>query len=263
MSDFNLDLNVPQADGEVDKPGKSSEGMQPQNLLKQVYQWLQDEKSKRVTKKFSKADVSAAAEATEKVDLSPSQTAESGDHARKRSDSDVSEGALALDRLERILAEYAAIGKESIDDILQGRKPSSTSRRSSLLLKKSKRGSMVASSDTEYTDTDVIVPNADVWLDNTKTMSYTGGTADAEGDEADKSKEHESWVIFKREIVRLAHTLKLKGWRRIPIEKGEIIDVERLSGALTNAVYVVSPPKKIPEPSKSQESLPLSKKPPP
>jgi len=48
--------------------------------------------------------------------------------------------------------------------------------------------------------------------------------------------------MFKNEIIRIAHTLKLKGWRRVPLGGGETISVERLSGALTNAVYVVSPP---------------------
>ncbi len=59
-----------------------------------------------------------------------------------------------------------------------------------------------------------------------------------------------------KEIVRLAHTLRLKGWRQISLENGGDIDVERLSGALTNAVYVVSPPAVLPQtPRDPQDSL--------
>jgi choline kinase len=84
-------------------------------------------------------------------------------------------------------------------------------------------------------------------LDNSKTLSYTGGNAAGEEDTASLSKrreekERKSWLTFKNEIIRLAHTLRLKGWRRVPLDNGDIISVERLSGALTNAVYVVNPP---------------------
>ena len=56
-----------------------------------------------------------------------------------------------------------------------------------------------------------------------------------------KSAHEKAWMTFKNEIIRLAHTLRLKGWRRVPLDAGETIGVERLSGALTNAVYVVTP----------------------
>jgi choline kinase len=98
---------------------------------------------------------------------------------------------------------------------------------------------------------DVIVPSCDAWLDNSKTLSYTGGAAASTDDVSTVSnkaeKERESWLTFKNEIIRIAHTLKLKGWRRVPLGSGETISVERLSGALTNAVYVVSPPTDIVE----------------
>lgn len=101
------------------------------------------------------------------------------------------------------------------------------------------------SSDTEFFDGDVVVPACDVFLDNSKTLSYSGGKAGAEDPatpSAKEEKERQAWITFKNEIIRLAHTLRLKGWRRVPLEGGEMISVERLSGALTNAVYVVSPP---------------------
>lgn len=104
-----------------------------------------------------------------------------------------------------------------------------------------------ASSDTDYHDGDAVVPSCDVVLDNSKTMSYSGGAADSSVDLGANStraeKEQNAWTTFKSEIVRLAHTLRLKGWRRVPLDRGDEIEVVRLSGALTNAVYVVSPPK--------------------
>jgi choline kinase len=68
-------------------------------------------------------------------------------------------------------------------------------------------------------------------------------------------KERKAWSNFKSEILRLAHTLRLKGWRSIPLENSDDIDVERLSGALTNAVYVISPPKALPPPKTTSTSI--------
>ncbi|GAB7349742.1 hypothetical protein MBLNU459_g0475t1 [Dothideomycetes sp. NU459] len=107
-----------------------------------------------------------------------------------------------------------------------------------------------ASSDTDYHDGDVLVPSAEAWLDNTKTLAYTGGNASESSENltsTEKSKARDAWATFKYEIVRLTHTLRLKGWRRVPMEMSGEIEVERLSGALTNAVYVVSPPHNLPQ----------------
>lgn len=60
-------------------------------------------------------------------------------------------------------------------------------------------------------------------------------------------KDNDAWLVFRNDIIRIAHTLRLKGWRRIPLGSGDTIGVERLSGALTNAVYVVTPPKNLSE----------------
>lgn len=113
--------------------------------------------------------------------------------------------------------------------------------------------SRTASSDTEYMDGDVLVPGCDAVLDNSKTLKYSMSTTSipqlnrAASDAGSISsrredKERQAWYKFKNEIIRLAHTLRLKGWRKVPLDAGETITVERLSGALTNAVYVVSPP---------------------
>jgi choline kinase len=132
-----------------------------------------------------------------------------------------------------------------------------------------KRHSTV-SSDTDYFDSvDDLVPSCEAVLDNSKTMAYSGGSGDSieEGDGSGKvnkraQKEKEAWASFKYEIVRITHTLKLKGWRRIPLDQSSEIEVERLSGALTNAVYVVSPPKKL-RTQADGTSVPTPKSPPP
>jgi choline kinase len=160
-----------------------------------------------------------------------------------------------LDRLQTILdTSMAAMGLNSISQLAPrlGRKHRK---------RPSKNLSRAASSDTEWFDGDVIVPSCEVFLDNSKTLAYTGGKTSADDSASissrreEKDKQH--WISFKNEIIRLAHTLRLKGWRRVPLDSGESISVERLSGALTNAVYVVTPPSEslLPrEPGKKQPS---------
>lgn len=111
--------------------------------------------------------------------------------------------------------------------------------------------SACASSDTEFQDGDLLVPNVEASLDNSKTISYCGGSPALQASTTGQPKDREHWTIFKQDIVRLTHTLRIKGWRQVPIENCADIDVERLSGALTNAVYVVSPPRNLPDPGPS------------
>jgi choline kinase len=108
-------------------------------------------------------------------------------------------------------------------------------------------------SDSDYFE-DAVVPSVDAVLDNTKTLSYTGGAVSSDEVvreselQTRRAKDKEHWLTFKTEIVRLTHTLGLKGWRRVPMESSGDIEVTRLSGALTNAVYVVIPPRQVPPP---------------
>lgn len=158
---------------------------------------------------------------------------------------------LSLDQLERVLAQYSS-SRENIRP-----RGLMTPKQRSAAIKGLRRGSL---SDSDYTDTDQAVPSADVALDNSKTLLYSGGEADSDVDilATDKppAKDRENWLKFKSEILRLAHTLGLKGWRRVPLEAGGEVEVIRLSGALTNAVYVVSPPKNIPSSQNSNSSAP-------
>ncbi|KAI9669169.1 MAG: hypothetical protein M1829_005170 [Trizodia sp. TS-e1964] len=217
-------------------------------LLHQVSEWLQEEKRRRSARRAQRLAARGAENA------SPEQNKPLSGYQLSKSES--SEGLDDLETLEKILTEHkqneihAGGGKKSPLTLrnkgpLGGHRPSISSR-------KTKRPPSVvgADSDTEYFDGDIVVPSVDASLDNSKTLGYSRGAGDSTlsvhkvGVKA--AKEKEAWTIFKNEILRLAHTLRLKGWRRVPLEGGEDIIVERLSGALTNAVYVVYPPKNMP-----------------
>ncbi len=225
---------------------------QHQKLLHQVGEWLQVQKGKSATRTANRAN------------KGPRRAAAGADGSTDHFPDDSDAGAISLGDLEKILE-----ANMNLDDSkrtptgspkLGPRKPSYGPRRPSLTSRSrpsSRRMSKAyASSDTEFFDGDVLVPSCDVVLDNTKTLSYAGGAAasemslPAQGQRADK--EAKAWATFKSEILRLAHTLRLKGWRRVPLENGADIEVERLSGALTNAVYVVSPPSIFSEPKEDE-----------
>lgn len=81
-------------------------------------------------------------------------------------------------------------------------------------------------SDTEYaSDGEAVVPTCEVYL----------GTSEELGIEK-----------FKEEVLKLTHTLKCKGWRRVELDRSAEVKIDRISGALTNAVYMVTPPKDVP-----------------
>ncbi|KAI9848803.1 MAG: hypothetical protein M1838_000356 [Thelocarpon superellum] len=94
------------------------------------------------------------------------------------------------------------------------------------------------SSDSDLHEIDTLVPSCDAILDNSKTLGFHGGSSGPDR----LIKERDAWNSFRYEILRLAHTLKLKGWRSVPLDRASEIEVTRLSGALTNAVYLVFPP---------------------
>lgn len=241
------------------------------SLLAQISSWIANEKTRRATSKKSRKhkpshqkshdphldipheDKGAAKGNEATADRPPSQASDTA-----------SEGSMALERLEEILRGGLYLMKRS---------PTASRE----LLRKSpslkKLGKLTANaSDTELPDGELSVPSCDVVLDNSKTLSTVGGMAEVE-EERDaegrpklqrwtSTKEREAWKTFKFEIVRLAHTLGLKGWRLVPMESSDSIEVKRLSGALTNAVYVVSPPTRLPsriqQSGDSQSSTPKS-----
>ena len=247
-------------------------------ILSRVADWLHQEKAKKAAHKarrHSHAKLTHAAEATRNlVDQFRSDDSRHNKERHGRTSSDVSEGSLALERLEQILSSSMGLGREDNATPTEDRKDSyfhpPISKRQSSTRRLLRKTSTMVSSDTEYQEPDVDVPSAEVILDNSRTLGYSGGAANSEVDLLNPNKraanQKEAWLHFKMDIVRLSHTLRLRGWRRIPIDRGGEIDVERLSGALTNAVYVVSPPKDLPRippvTGESTASL-VPKKPPP
>lgn len=242
-----------------------------EKLVSQIAAWLQREKDKAKARKTRKVRSSrrksskspppaAAAAAAFPAEQTPALPAAGAARERAPSVSAASDSSeVSLDRLQRILEEsMASLGLKNMPHFISsprllGRRHSkkSLSHRSLHQLAKA-----AASSDTEYHhDGDVLVPSCDGFLDNSKSLSYTGGRSGGDVDDGSgkEDKEKLAWVTFKNEIIRLSHTLPIKGWRRVPLDSGDRISVERLSGALTNAVYVVSPPADLPPPEEGKK----------
>jgi choline kinase len=211
----------------------------PRKTIAQVVDWLHKEKSKRhkhkLTQYQAKTPVDGHVPSPDDTDgLPPSESGPDSD--------------LALDKLETILGSYVKT--------MAARSPLQTPkspllgalRKSSIASKFKRKNSMVQpSSDTEFFGDEVMVPNVEASLDNSKTLAYTGGSGE---EVATGGKQSKHWVVFKEDILRLTHTLKLKGWRRIPMDRAGDLEVTRLSGALTNCVYIVKPPQMNPSDSK-------------
>lgn len=246
------------------------------HILSQVAEWLHQEKTKKAAheaRRHGHAKLAHAAEATKNL-VDQFRSDHHNEERHVRTSSGVSEGSLALERLEQILSNSMGLGGEDNLTPTEDRKDSYFPRRRSKRQGSTKgllrKASMITSSDTEHQEPDIDVPSAEVVLDNSKTLGYGGGVVNSDVDRLNPNKravrEKEAWLQFKMEIVRLSHTLRLRGWRRIPSDRSGDIDVERLSGALTNAVYVVSPPKDLPQPPSIVRDSTTSnapKKPPP
>ncbi|KAL1957503.1 hypothetical protein VTO42DRAFT_5966 [Malbranchea cinnamomea] len=204
-----------------------------QSLWTQVYSWLQQERAKLAAQTRSESSLT--------VDPDSAVVHAEGESGRKCRHH--TERSSALDQLERILLRYPA-SAGSGESVRGRRKATSANRNRLSAMRALRRGS---TSDSDYAEVDRLVPSADVVLDNSKTLLYSGGEAEEtdDGTNVGRHRGREYWLHFKSEILRLTHTLGLKGWRRIPLDAGGSIEVVRLSGALTNAVYVVSPPKDI------------------
>ena len=232
VSSFNSLLD----DGSEIPDGSEATSSQPDHhlfnsgLIGQVTTWIREEKAKRDARKTARKDGKVPVPTSEKhVTV---RLAEALHGSRTHRSDDAVDDDVDLDRLEQIL-------KESFPRSLTSRRGSASLRRrpSSRKLHKASLSSVAASSDTEQQDgLDMNVPSAEAWLDNTKTLGYTGGAAEADQDlslTTTQTASQEAWSKFKFEIVRLTHTLRLKGWRRVPMEMSGEIDVSRLSGALT------------------------------
>jgi choline kinase len=212
-------------DSQDDDEDVQSTGKSEQVLFSQVLDWLRQEQGKRTATDSG----TSAARSDSGFSLDEMQQHSFGP-----------EKGLALDQLEKILHHYATTSKDQGNALT--RQPSRRHRHSRS--KGLRRGS---GSDSDYYD-ETGVPSVDAILDNTKTLAYNGGASSenllsGSGQQTRASKETNHWLTFKAEILRLAHTLRLKGWRSVGMDSCGDIEVTRLSGALTNAVYVVKPPK--------------------
>jgi choline kinase len=212
-----------------------------QKLLSQVSDWLEHERRRKHARESRTGHHTFSRRKRHDKHDGESEEAPG---PRARTDSiDSNSSEMALDKLQRIIEDnMSALGLDSVPHL--GPK---LGRPSLHRHKKSGSRSFLqrnASSDTDYVDGDAMVPSCDVVLDNTKTMSYSSGksTENLAATGKAESKERDAWSIFRNEIIRLTHTLRIKGWRQVPLEGGDRISVQRLSGALTNAVYVVTPP---------------------
>ncbi|CAI7606986.1 unnamed protein product [Penicillium glandicola] len=228
-----------------------------QGLFHQVYEWLHHEKVRRQNRKARKT------ESTSHATNENESAAEDGPLDRPNSNtSNTSDNTFSLDKLEKILLQYATSATARPRSALGLTHKHLVKRQSRHRLTGLRRGS---ASESELTDADGAPPGVEAFLDNTKTLAYTGGAVEENTDSSasvKQAKDAEAWVVFKTEILRIVHTLQLKGWRRVPADLAPDIEVVRLSGALTNAVYVVGPPKNMPPPKTDSNSL-VSRKPPP
>lgn len=224
------------------RPRTGGHRAQASNLIDEVAAWVRLEKEKKkarksrrkAKKKLENESDSRLPKRFQDISRSPSATSSSS--------------SLDLDGLEAILEKGM---KSSVDLSSSGHLPSygtsslNLRRLNSRPSRHFRRASTLKPHETEVQDDEILVPSCDVVLDNSKTLSYTGGARPSVDNSADPQPSKinaRAWAQFKHEIVRLSHTLKLKGWRQVPMAQSEEILVERLSGALTNAVYVVAPP---------------------
>lgn len=227
-------------------------------LMKQVSAWIKHERDRRASRKSKQKTGYRHAGHHHEPTHDDVGAHDQPTRALKRSNSESSEGSIALDQLAGILEKTLNI------------KPTDTKRRYSHVRKLStglKRHSAISIDSDYFESVDQLVPNCEAVLDNSKTMAYSTDSPDlepvTEKSEKKARKEKEAWDIFKFEILRIVHTLKLKGWRKVSMDLSDQIEVQRLSGALTNAVYVVSPPKDLPAQEENTDGIPKPKNPPP
>ncbi|EPS25571.1 hypothetical protein PDE_00505 [Penicillium oxalicum 114-2] len=220
-----------------------------------VSEWLEHEKMRRKNRKARRAEAAAGAGAA------GADAARDSEETSVEESPRLSENTFSLDKLEKILLQYSGTHKgDSLSSLVPVKR--ATRRRPKGL----RRGS---ASESEFTDVEALVPSVEAILDNSKTLAYTGGAGEEDSMDGSSStrrlKEQEAWLTFKTEIVRIAHTMQLRGWRRVSMEAAADIKVIRLSGALTNAVYVVEPPKQLPALTKAStgSSASIPRKPPP
>ncbi len=215
-------------------------------LISQVVGWLHEERKRRTTRRV-KFHRRASHKGLHPAHHKHDEHHGAPDEADAVDESDASSGSVALDRLERILANTPGLEKLGLPLNLRPRPGRKTSEKSTRRSARTPKLHHASSSDTDYFGQEVFVPDCQLILGDAKTLGQvTAGSSasrDSAGGELELGPESKEWRQFKDDIIRVTHTLGIKGWRRVPLDGGTDIGVERLSGALTNAVYVVSPPR--------------------
>jgi choline kinase len=253
---FDESLQPSEQDSSNSRSESRHSGHNLEHLVDQVQAWIKAEREKRADRKTKKHGAPSDPQIPE------------SNGAGDGKDDDESADTFSLDQLQSIIESN--LKSERRSRFSRHRSPNSVRHRPSL----AKLRKASSASDTDFLDAEVAVPTCDVVLDNSKTLSYTGGASDDSGvssnDELERTvsyRDQDAWAVFKFEIVRLSHTLRLKGWRRFPMEWSHEIEVKRLSGAMTNAVYEVSPPTELPYPFEKESGdngiVSAPRKPPP
>lgn len=244
---------------------EAHEGDEFESLVEQVSGWIKEKRAKRHNRKSGHHRLHLHRHRDDNSEPTSPKSKAINDavETKQRRDSNASDESIDLENLERIVKHTLSLRRSSTRKM-----PSMRGRGSSVRKLLGRKQS--SASDTEYHDGDVLVPSCDAVLDNSKTLAYTGGASDmsdeSESEELKRVRstiDGDAWSRFKFEIVRLSHTLRLKGWRKVTMEMSGSIEVQRLSGALTNAVYVVSPPSDMPLEKKDDEGNVAYSKPPP
>ena len=245
-------------------------------LITRLAGWLHDERKRRAARKatvrmgLTRKGVHLHHRRRHRDRENPDEAAAGrlrGDSPEDESDS--SGGSVALDRLERILADSSGLTKDGSRDVARPKPGRRASERSTRRSARTPKFQCASSSDTDYFG-QVSVPECHIVLDNARTLGQfmvTPGAAD-ENDEGatEPGNDTKESRDFREDVLRLAHTLGIRGWRRVPLDSGGSIVVERLSGALTNAVYVVHPPSTLPSETPKDEPMAANgtpRKPPP
>lgn len=180
-------------------------------FLGQLKVWAHSERQRQKTRRDKKAAKGAERRAVTASSLgSEADTNEFGGHISPVSSGDEAAQA-AMDAFEALVAAAEISYSDE-----RSRRPSAhrrSSRRRPTRPRSLKGGH---TSDTDYaSDGEPIVPSCDEVLQTAEEVGM---------DE------------FKSQALKLAHTLRCKGWRGVALDRYREISVERISGALTNAV---------------------------
>ncbi|RPB06201.1 kinase-like protein [Choiromyces venosus 120613-1] len=193
---------------------------QSAKLAERVKEWLHSEKQRQEGRREKKRSAKKAIYQALHMHRPPveGELMDNLDIASSPNSSGDEETQNSLNQLEAILSSIRVSSSTtpSCRQSASGRRGSSGRSRA--------RSLMGNASDTDYaSDGEPVVPACEVHL---KTVEEVGS------DE------------FKRQVLMLAHTLKCKGWRKVPLDRFKDISIERISGALTNAVTGFSPEQK-------------------